>query len=89
MKSTYSVTEAQAALPRLLREATATERPVAITRRDETVAFIVPRERMEAILETMELLANPDAMAAIRADREGKGVYYPLEILDEDDAGAP
>ncbi len=88
MKATYSVTEAQARLPRLLREAAAAERPVAITRRDETVAFLVPRERMEAILETMELLANPDAMAAIRADREGKGVYFPLEILDEGGAGA-
>lgn len=88
MKSTYSVTEAQAALPRLLREAASAERPVAITRRDETVAFIVPRDRMEAILETMELLANPEAMAAVRADREGKGIYYPLEILDEDDARA-
>lgn len=87
MKSTYSVTEAQAALPRLLREVAEEDRPVAITRRDETVAFLVPRERMEAILETMEILANPDAMAAIRKDREGQGIYHPLHVLDEDDAG--
>ena len=39
---------------------------------------------MESILETMEILANPKAMSAIRQDREGKTKYQPLESLDED-----
>jgi hypothetical protein len=48
-----------------------------------TVAFLVPRDRMEALLETMEILANPEAMRAIRRDQSGKGKYLPLSVLDE------
>jgi hypothetical protein len=33
---------------------------------DETVAFLVPRDRMEALLETMKIMANPRAVAANR-----------------------
>jgi hypothetical protein len=39
---------------------------------------------MEALLETMEILANPRAMRAIRRDQSGKGKYLPLSALDED-----
>ena len=52
---------------------------------EETVAFIVPRERMEALLETMEIMANPAAMRAIRRDQSGKGKYLPLSVLDENE----
>jgi PHD/YefM family antitoxin component YafN of YafNO toxin-antitoxin module len=82
VKTTYSITKAQANLPRIVRESV--HGLIAIKKRDETVAFVVSRERMESILETMEILANPKAMAAIRKDREGKTKYHPLEILDED-----
>ncbi|HMC27538.1 MAG TPA: prevent-host-death protein [Verrucomicrobiae bacterium] len=80
MKTTYSVTEAQAQLPRLIR----LQETITVHRHDETVAFIVPRERMEALLETMEILANPEAMKAIKKDQSGKGKYLPLSALDED-----
>ena len=36
------------------------------------------------VTSTMEILANPKAMAAIRRDRSGKGKYLPLSVLDED-----
>lgn len=75
-----TLTHAQAQLARLLR----TKRSVGISHHGHTEAFLVPRERMEAILETMELLANPKAMAAVRRDRSGKAKYRPLSILDED-----
>jgi PHD/YefM family antitoxin component YafN of YafNO toxin-antitoxin module len=81
MSSTYSVTEAQTNLPRLLRDAA--ERSIAIRRRDKTVAYLVSSERMEAIAETLEILANPDAMKAIRAHRAGKMKFFPLSSLDE------
>jgi hypothetical protein len=48
------------------------------------VAFLVPRDRMEALLETMEIMANPKAMRAIRRDQSGRGKYLPLSVLDED-----
>lgn len=81
MKTTMSVAEAQAKLPRLVEA----KETIVVRKREETVAFIVPRERMEALLETMEILANPAAMRAIRRDQSGKGKYLPLSVLDEDE----
>jgi PHD/YefM family antitoxin component YafN of YafNO toxin-antitoxin module len=56
---------------------------IAIRRRDETVAYLVSRQRMEAIAETLELLANADAMKAIRAHQAGKMKFFPLSSLNE------
>ena len=81
MKITLSVSEAQAQLPRLV----GAKETIAVRRRDETVAFIVPRERMEALLETMEILSNPAALRAIKRDQSVKGKYLPLSVLDEDE----
>jgi len=82
MASTYSVTQAQSQLPSLIKEAEEGA-AVRIRRRDETVAFLVSRERMEAIVETMELLANPKAMKAIEAHRAGRTKFLPLSALDD------
>ncbi len=81
VSSTYSVTEAQTNLPRLLKDAA--HHSIAIRRRDETVAYLVSRQRMEAIAETLELLANAEAMKAIRAHQAGKTKFFPLSSLDE------
>ena len=83
MASTYSVSDAQTQLPRLIRQAEMGE-PVRIRRRDETVAYLVSRERMEAIVETIELLANPDAMKAVAAHRAGKTKLQPVSKLDDE-----
>ncbi len=80
MDSTYSVTEAQAQLPALLKHAE--DNVVAITRREKTVAYILSAARMEAIAETLELMADPKAMAAIRKAESGAGEYHPLTALD-------
>ena len=81
MKTTFSVTEAQKKLLRLVES----NETITLRKREETVAFIVPRERMEALLETMEIMGNPAAMRAIRRDQSGKGKYLPLSVLDEDE----
>jgi prevent-host-death family protein len=78
MKTT-TLSDAQTHLGRLVRS----DRTVAISQRGRTTAYLVPRKRMEAILETMELLANPKVVAAVRRDRSGKGKYLPLSALDE------
>jgi antitoxin YefM len=79
MKSTYSVTEAQAGLPKILRQSE--DRIVTIERHGATAAFIVSRERMEAIAETMELLANRDFMDIVRKYRAGTLEMKPLSAL--------
>jgi antitoxin YefM len=84
MYSTYSVTKAQSALPRLLKDA-AKSGTIAITRHDETVAYLVSRERMEAIVETLDILGNSAAMRAVHAYRQGKMKFQPLEDSDHGD----
>jgi len=39
---------------------------------------------MEALLDQIEILSNPEAMKAIRRAKAGKGKYVPLSALDED-----
>jgi PHD/YefM family antitoxin component YafN of YafNO toxin-antitoxin module len=85
MPSTYSVAEAQAQLPALLRKIE--NDLIVITRRDKTVAYLVSARRMEAIVETLEVIADPEAMKAVRRARAGKGKYYPADVIDEPGQG--
>ncbi len=84
MKTTYSVSEAQSQLPRLLKEASRGE-PISISRHNETVAYLVSRERMEAIVETLEIMGNPEAMRAIQSHKSGKAKFVALSALDDAD----
>jgi len=81
MASTYSVTEAQASLPAILKKAHS--ELIVVTRREKAVAYIVSAERMAGIVETLEIMADPEAMEAVRRARHGKGKYLPLAALDE------
>jgi len=83
MKSTVSATKARSQFSSLLRQVEAGD-TIAICRQDEAVAYFVPRARWEAILETMEILANPAAMKAMRDYRAGKTKFKDLSCLDED-----
>jgi PHD/YefM family antitoxin component YafN of YafNO toxin-antitoxin module len=82
-KSTYSVSQAQSALPRLIRDVESGEL-VSISRHDETVAYLLSRDHLEAIVETMELLANPRARTAIADHRRGRLKLFPLSTIDRD-----
>ena len=83
MDSTYSVTQAQTNLPRLIKEA-AEEGSIAITRHEETVAYLISRGRMDAIMETLELLGNAAAMKALRNYEVRKTKFLPLAALNGD-----
>jgi antitoxin (DNA-binding transcriptional repressor) of toxin-antitoxin stability system len=74
---TLTVKQGQAEFPALCRK----EKMSIITRNGEVVAFIVPRKRMDSLLEQMEILANPEAMAAIQRAKAGKTADHPLTAL--------
>ncbi|HMP76628.1 MAG TPA: type II toxin-antitoxin system Phd/YefM family antitoxin [Kiritimatiellia bacterium] len=81
MKTTYSIKEAQTQLPRMVREAAV--QPITIMRRDEVAGFLVSPQRMEGMMETLELLADPRAMKELKRARRGRGRYHALSALDE------
>jgi antitoxin YefM len=80
MADSYTVKTAQQQFSAVVREAQ--EHPVTITKQGKAVAVVMSVERLEAIAETMEILADPAAMAAIRSHREGRGVYHDVAALD-------
>lgn len=82
MKSTYSVAKAQSGLPALIRRAESGV-AVGISRHSETVAYLLSRERLEAIVETLEILSNPKAMNAIAQHRAGKTKFVEMSALEE------
>lgn len=84
MKTTVTAAEAKTQFSRLLRQVQAGE-TIAISKRDQTVAFLIPRARLEALIETMEILGNAAAMRAIRLHGAGKLSFHPLSALDEDE----
>jgi len=75
MQSTLNVTKAQANFPSISKG----KRIISVEDRGKLRCFIVPRAQMEALLETLEILGNPDAMKTIRADRAGKLKYHDFD----------
>jgi prevent-host-death family protein len=80
MKKAYTIKEAQRNLTGMVRTV---ERGnlATITRHDQPVAYVIGAERLAAIAETMEILANPVAMKAIRAAEADKGKVYAADDL--------
>ena len=71
VKNTYTVTKAQAKFLQLARFEDSDF--FTITRHDEPVAAIIKWDRLEGIMETLDLMADPEAVKHIRAARAGKG----------------
>lgn len=82
MPSTYSVTEGQARFPFLVKEAQG-GMVATITKRDEPVAYVIGKDRMSALVETLEILANPAAMKAIRDNEEGKLKSHRIDEIPD------
>ena len=79
MAHTYNIREAQAELTKLCRAG----RKFVIANRNRPVFVALPVEDFEALVETMDVLADPQAMEAIRKARAGKARYRPLNLDDE------
>lgn len=80
-RSTITVTELQSHAPRILREA-GRRGMLAVTDKGHVTAFLISRERVMGMIETMEILSNPEAMKAIREFEAGKGKFYSVDELD-------
>jgi prevent-host-death family protein len=83
VNSTYTISSGQREFPAMVKRAEKGELAV-VTRHDKPVAYVVSAERMESMLETMELLANPGFMRALEADRKGKTTYHDLDSISDD-----
>ena len=78
-ESTVNVTEAQANLPRLIRKDS-----FAISRHGKVVGVFLSRDRIEALIESMELLGNPDFVQAFKEYKSGKAKFYDVAALDRE-----
>ncbi|HTV41215.1 MAG TPA: hypothetical protein VMF08_11610 [Candidatus Sulfotelmatobacter sp.] len=77
-ESTVNVTQAQQQLPRLIKRDS-----FAISRHGKIVGFYLSRERIEAMIETMELVGNPEFSRALEEAKSGKTKFYDVEELDK------
>ena len=82
-RSTVTVAELQSQTPKVMRQAQR-RGMLAVTREGQVTAFLVSRDRIMAMIETMEVLSNPKAMEAIREFESGKARMHPVNVLDED-----
>lgn len=80
MKNIVSVSTLQAGASRLIKRAEA-DGIVPVSRNGRTVVFMVSRDKMAALMETMELQKNAELMTLINQDRAGKVSYS--EVPDE------
>lgn len=71
--------EAQASLPKLCRSG----RRFVISNRNRPVVVALPVDDFEALMETLDVLADPAAMKAVQAARTGKSKFRTLDLADE------
>jgi antitoxin YefM len=91
MAKTLPISDAREQLSRLPDELAASHDTVTITRHGEPVLAVLPWELYEAILETLEVMSEPDTMAALRASIEDleAGRTISLDALEAELATPP
>ena len=77
LESTVNVTQAQQQLPSLLKRES-----FAISRHGKVVGVYLSKDRIEALIETMELMANPDFVQALKEYKSGKMKFHDMAELD-------
>jgi antitoxin (DNA-binding transcriptional repressor) of toxin-antitoxin stability system len=83
VKDICSITDLQREGPSIVRRAEA-KGSVPLARNGRTVAYIISRNRMEAIIETLEIMGNREAMKAISDYQAGRVNMRDASVLDED-----
>ncbi len=77
VESIVNVTQAQQKLPRLIKRDS-----FAISRHGKVVGFYLSKDRIEALIETLELMGNPDFLRALEEYKSGKMKFYDVDELD-------
>jgi PHD/YefM family antitoxin component YafN of YafNO toxin-antitoxin module len=77
--SIVNVTEAQARLSRLIDRDT-----FAISRHGKVVGVYLSRDRIEALVETMELLSDAKFAKALKDYESGKMQFHEVSALDKE-----
>jgi hypothetical protein len=77
--STYTISQAQAKLPRLIKQDS-----FAISVHGKVKGFYLSKERLEAMIETMELLGQPEFRQALKEHKSGKEKTYTVEELENE-----
>jgi PHD/YefM family antitoxin component YafN of YafNO toxin-antitoxin module len=76
--SIVNVTEAQAKLNKLVDQDS-----FAISRHGKIVGIYLSKDRIEALVETMELLSNPEFVTALKDYKAGRMKFYDADKLDK------
>jgi PHD/YefM family antitoxin component YafN of YafNO toxin-antitoxin module len=76
--SIVNVTQAQAKLNKLVDQDS-----FAISRHGKIVGVYLSRDRIEALIETMELLSRPEFATALGDYEAGRMKFYDAEALDK------
>ena len=82
MNDTVTISQLQDEAPAVVKRAESSG-PISITRHGKTVAFLISKEEVEGLIETMEVLNNPKAMQAIRDFEAGRGKSISLAQLEK------
>jgi prevent-host-death family protein len=80
MASSYSIAAGQKNFPEVVAASEKGE-PIPIERHGETVAYVISKDRFDAVLETMELLSNQEFVETLRAYEAGETKWTALEDL--------
>jgi PHD/YefM family antitoxin component YafN of YafNO toxin-antitoxin module len=78
MADTFTVSEAQANLPKLVKQDSFT-----ISRHGKVVGVYLSKERIEALIETVELLGDDDFLKALKDYKAGRMKFKDVSALDE------
>lgn len=71
MANSYSIAAGQKDFPKVVSKSEQGD-PVAIERHGKTVAYVISKDRFDAMLETLELLSNGEFVQVLGAHRAGK-----------------
>lgn len=79
MIDTYNIKELQSKLTTICRGG----KKFVIANRNRPLFVALPIDDYEAMIETLDILNDPQARAAIRLAKDGKTTYHPLNLEDE------